>query len=138
MTINKRLLVSAVNAKFELPALLDRFCGIRRESDTYTCKCPFHGDSRRSAKVYQDNRMYCFACAKQYGAYDVLTLIAGYKDEDLLKYVDADSVLLEDSRIHTIQDDEFLSHRAQFAAGLIDLQTLSEYVHTRILQAKQT
>ena len=51
-------------------------------------RCPFHDDSRPSAKIFYDEdavHLYCYACNKQYGSSDYLELIKGISPSEFLK-----------------------------------------------------
>ena len=50
-----------------------------------TFLCPFHDDTRRSAKFFPEaNNMYCFAERRVYGSYDMLRYL-GKTDTDIFK-----------------------------------------------------
>lgn len=55
-----------------------------RVSPGQTFCCPFHADNRKSAKLYEDNAFWCFACAKQFTPYRILTSL-GFSYDELRK-----------------------------------------------------
>lgn len=58
------------------------------ESPANLIICPFHGDKNPSAKFFEDDdgvdRLWCFACKKQYTSYEYLILI-GKNPKDYVK-----------------------------------------------------
>ena len=46
--------------------------------------CPFHDDNRSSAKLYEDNAFYCYACGVQFTPYRCLKEL-GISDEEIGK-----------------------------------------------------
>jgi len=74
--------VKLVNSHYNMLDLLRKYINpaIREDSSIL---CPFHGDSRRSAKIYtESNSMYCWTCSKVYRPYDLLKF-AGMPDKQI-------------------------------------------------------
>lgn len=63
--------IDYINSKYSVQDLLYKLYNIR-VSAGYTFLCPFHDDSAKSAKLFDDNHFYCFAESRQYSAYDIL------------------------------------------------------------------
>lgn len=69
-------MIAAINAHYSFHDLIKRFTGQRMITDTLLC--PFHEDTRKSAKIYRDpdgERLHCFTETKQYKIVDYLLLM---------------------------------------------------------------
>lgn len=71
--------IAWVNENVSLVDLVKELYGVELHPG-YTTICPFHHDHRKSAKVFNDNALVCFAERKTYRSYDVLKLM-GVTDE---------------------------------------------------------
>ena len=65
ITEEQRLLL---NSRLSIEKMLKQL-GIEVRANGTLC-CPFHDDKRPSAKLFQDNRMWCFSCARMYDPVD--------------------------------------------------------------------
>lgn len=63
-----------MNSQVSMQALLKKHFGVDVAPGA-GCRCPFHDDSRRSAKLFADNVLYCWAESRQYRPFDVLLLL---------------------------------------------------------------
>lgn len=70
----RKVLIDHVNQAFRLEDLLAEYLGADCRPGA-TVLCPFHTDSRKSAKFYADNAIYCFTEAKMYRPYDLLRFV---------------------------------------------------------------
>ena len=68
-----------VNQNVSLATLVQDHYGVDLPVGFTIC-CPFHRDTRKSAKVFPDNAVYCFTERKHFRPYDVLQL-QGFTDE---------------------------------------------------------
>jgi len=75
--------IQIVNEAFDLPPLLQQL-GVKIYKVPQTLCCPFHSDSRQSAKLFEDGHLYCFAEHRQFGAYDALKYL-GFNDAQIRK-----------------------------------------------------
>ena len=67
-------------------------------------KCPFHDDSSKSAKLFDDG-LWCWAEHKRYGSYDLMILL-GHTDAQILKSLSkTDMVLTEDENRQFTEDE---------------------------------
>jgi hypothetical protein len=56
-------------------------------TDTQSVRCPFHEDSRSSAKYYkEDNSLFCFAESKTYRPYDMLQMM-GVTEQEMVSFI---------------------------------------------------
>ena len=65
--------INYINTVVNVKQLLKIYYGL----DVYVGKnfvCPFHGDSDPSARLFDDNRIYCYSEGMQYTAYKILLL----------------------------------------------------------------
>ena len=65
--------------------------------------CPFHNDSRPSAKMFYDDdypKLYCYACNKQYGSADYIEQILGC---DVVSFIN-ERVKLDSERVEAFSD----------------------------------
>jgi hypothetical protein len=88
MGVKWKRIVQYVNKNYSVKDLLKKFYGLD-VSVGYTFKCPFHNDKIKSAKLFPDNRFYCFAEGKQYSPYLIMRN-AGFSFSDLSKEVPED------------------------------------------------
>lgn len=79
--MEKRNLRRVINAHLSMVDLLRKHFHIHARVGG-TLLCPFHDDSRKSAKLYPDNAVYCFTEAKMYRPYDLLKFV-GLKDSQI-------------------------------------------------------
>lgn len=64
-TTKRRLIRAYYDSQYQVQNLLEEHFGIRvAPGDTF--RCPFHDDNRNSAKIFDDNAFYCYACGLQY------------------------------------------------------------------------
>lgn len=68
-----------VNQHVDLIALVQEYYGVELVPG-FTSICPFHRDTRKSAKTFPDNCMYCFTERKSYRPYNVLQ-VQGLTDD---------------------------------------------------------
>lgn len=59
-----------VNEQVKLVDVVREHYGV--ELSPGSCRCVFHSDSRSSAKLHEDNSLYCFAESKTYRPWDAL------------------------------------------------------------------
>jgi len=72
-----------LNSKLSLLKMLKKLGAEVRANGTLCC--PFHDDERPSAKLFPDNRMWCFTCGKMYFPVD---FIYRFQDEfNLVKII---------------------------------------------------
>lgn len=101
--------------------------------------CPFHGDSKRSAKYFEDsNELYCWTCSKTYRAYDMLRFL-GFPSNEIKKNLRENQIKPIVRRKKSILPDEDEGKRlkAQFMAGKISAADLSRQLITSILEGQQ-
>jgi len=60
-----------VNENIRVQALLSQLFDLD-VAEGQTFRCPMHIDERKSAKLYEDNAFWCFACQVQFTPYRVL------------------------------------------------------------------
>lgn len=102
--MDQKSFIKAVNQKFDLPGLL-RALRCRVDMVPTTLRCPFHEDNSKSAKLFEDNRLYCFTCHKQYGSYDALQLL-GVSDADIKRKLSKMGVVVLDPDKEFVVDEE--------------------------------
>jgi hypothetical protein len=68
-----------LNKNANLIDLVSRYYGVNLQVG-FTVVCPFHNDTRKSAKTFSDTSLYCFTERKVYRPYDVLKQL-GWTDE---------------------------------------------------------
>lgn len=73
--------IQAVNRHYSMVDLLSSHFGINARVGA-TLLCPFHVDSRKSAKLYEDNAVYCFTESKMFRPYNLLRFV-GRSDEQI-------------------------------------------------------
>lgn len=130
--MQKRQLVRIINQNFSLVQLLVA-AGVRvhEGDDEEVMFCPFHPNvNTPAAKRYRDNRIFCYAERRQFGPYDVLTQLLGYKDEELLDIVVKEGLAeAEQFRQHinylTLAN---LEKKSLFVRGMVDLSIYLEEV----------
>ena len=71
-----------LNQSVSLYDLVQEYYGIALDVG-FTTVCPFHRDTRKSAKTFADNCLYCFTERKSYRPYDVL--VANGFDDDAIR-----------------------------------------------------
>lgn len=60
-----------------------------REGKTQQIRCPIHADRTPSARVYADeNKVYCFTCAKRWDAIDLVRLKYGLTFETAVEWLE--------------------------------------------------
>lgn len=128
----ERQLRDAINSRLSLADLIEQHFRVRLVPNT-SCLCPFHEDSRRSAKFFT-NSLVCFAETKTYRPWDVLQWFGLSADQIRQKFqaqlnLPARSDLSEDSKLRW---DLFFSVRelAQFQefSVLTSLKLWREFV----------
>jgi len=77
-----------VNEKMQVQTLLRQMFQIDIDSGL-TFRCPFHDDNRKSAKLFDDNAFWCFACQVQYTPYRMLRQ-AGYDLDQIAAHIPPD------------------------------------------------
>lgn len=77
-----KTLIEVVNKHFSMEDLLRQYLGINARVGA-TLLCPFHADSRKSAKLYDDNAVFCFTESKMFRPYDLLRFV-GQTDEQIV------------------------------------------------------
>ena len=70
-----------VNQNVSLNSLVQEYYGVELHVGFTLC-CPFHPDSRKSAKAFPDNCMFCFTERKHFRPYNVLQL-NGFTDDKI-------------------------------------------------------
>jgi len=122
-----------VNAVFSMKRLLLRLG--TRVWRTGSILCPFHEDTRRSAKYYeQSDEIFCFAEFKTYRAYDCLRAL-GASDRDILAKISRLDIKIESRKrveYPLFQEDAGLDEaEREYRAGRLPL---AQY----LLKIKQT
>jgi len=129
MALNNLNLRKAVNKGFNLPALLKQIDVWVSESGSLQCPLHHHESPGMSAKLFEDNKMWCFTENKMYGAYDILSEIIGIEDSELWKQIKNRPELLdgEDVEVKPLYKDKetVLKLKKQFIKGKL---TLDEYL----------
>ena len=77
-----------INRNYSVKELLYQNFGLEAEIGK-SFKCPFHDDSTASARLYDDNKFYCYGCGSQFSPYTILIKIGiPYKKLEQLVPVD--------------------------------------------------
>lgn len=86
-----------INTKYSTKDLLYQKFGLEVEIEK-SFKCPFHDDSTASARLYDDNKFYCYGCGKQFTPYKILIKI-GVSHKKLEQLVPVDFKARYDSHV---------------------------------------
>ena len=125
-------LKKAVNAKFDMAALL-RQMGADIPMVPCTLACPFHNDNRKSAKLFEDNKMYCWTEQRMFGPYDALKAlgVSDNKIQRMLMDVGIKASEIEEKKVE-IDKEAATALRKRFLLGQIEFQDYLEEVYKLI------
>lgn len=129
--MNQSDFIKAVNQKFDLASLL-RAMGHRVDRIPVTMLCPFHEDRSKSAKLYEDNRLYCWTCHKMYGPYDALQRL-GISDAEIKRRLSKMGViLLEEEKGFTVDAERAHEMKTKFRLGKIPLRKMLDELYVLV------
>lgn len=126
--MHQRELKQVANGLFDVKLLLQKKLHLNVERGQ-TIHCLWHSDERKSAKLYEDNRIYCFTCKRMYGAYDVLIkvgLTSRQIEREVLRLGKPDTIL--EPRIDIKLTSELDQFKRQFIAGKIEFKIYAKHI----------
>lgn len=109
-----------INKKFDMVQLLNAL-GANIYQVPQTLRCPFHEDSRKSAKLFEDGHLYCWTCQRQYGAYDALIALGTTENQirRMLMEVGVSAEEMAPPKALEVDEDRAKELRFQFRLGKI-------------------
>lgn len=129
--MNEKDFIRVVNQEFDLVMLL-RAMDIPVHMVPATLRCPFHEDNSKSAKLFEDNRMFCWTCHKQFGAYDALQVL-GVSDSEIKRQLSQKGVvLLEKDKEFTVDEEAAKTLKTQFRLKKIPMRGMLDGLYTLI------
>ena len=134
--MDQRSFIRVVNQKFDLPGLL-RAMQFHIDMVPTTLRCPFHEDNSKSAKLFEDNRLYCWTCQKQYGAYDALQAMGISDAEIKRKLSKLGVVVLDEGRKFEPDEERAKDLKLQFRRGEITLSEMLDHLYLMVKAAQQ-
>lgn len=134
--MDRRTLIKAVNQKFDLVGLL-RALRCRVDMVPTTLRCPFHDDNSKSAKLFEDNRLFCWTCHKQYGPYDALQLL-GVSDSEIMRQLSKMGVvILDPDRAFEVNEEWAKTLKTKYRLGEITLQKMLDGLYLLIADGER-
>lgn len=134
--MDRKVFIKAVNQKFDLVGLL-REMRCRIDMVPTTLRCPFHEDNSKSAKLFEDNRLYCWACHKQYGSYDVLQVLGVSDDEITRKLSRMGVVLLDPDKEFQVNTEYTGILKTKYRLGEITLEKMLDGLYLLIADGER-
>ncbi len=125
-------LIKVVNQKFDMVPLL-RALGVSVDRIPTTLLCPFHPDTKKSAKLFRDGGLFCWTCHKTYRSYDALQLL-GYDDDQIKRKLgQLGPLVLKDTERFEPDMKAAGELRVAYRVGRMDFTSYLDEIYERFL-----